>query len=721
MIGGDDKMKQKIGFNLGIYLEGLRQLRVTGFISVICMLGITIIRIIGELPMSQYDGYEYSGAHNYTGVDWMEWLILTFVAITPLLMLQMFQFMNKRNASDFYHSLPHTRSTVFLSMLASVMTWVVISILATVIPSLIGAAIFSKYFSLIYDTFFLFVLCCLAASVLVAGAIAIAKGLSGTILNSIILTAIILFLPRLLIRLLISAIEMNPVFDGTISNAFTSSSLNPVTGIVFSLLGIDYDISVDKMLISVPSIIYGFVLGLVYLVIGLILFVIRKSETASQSATSKKMQAVYRILIATAMCVPAVTTIFDSFTLHKDQDMYWYGMVIYYLIVIFVYFLYELLTTKRLRNLVKAIPGLGLVAVFNVVMYFGISAYYNSAMEFRPAPDEINSVKVMPSSYGDYDSLQYYDYVLREVDGIVLTNPAVIEGVSETLDNNLNAIDKSLGSFYNTLNSSNNPIDTVTFEIDTNGKTEKRNLYMNEKTMLDVNSAICSSRDFKNVWLNPPDISDMDYIHVYSDEYGSGYINEGATEELYAMFRNEVKNADFQKWFNHYVMSDPTSMNFEVQYLSDGKTFYVYIPVYKDIAPDTYAKYMEIYEETQIQNLRDAEEYLDLLDNSGADFHGDIYVDMFPVDTSYYESVTNVSHGWEISSTDFIRELLALRTGDLILSEKDEYVLEISFNVYDIADKNVESLGFYITVPANGDALDKIKELFAEYEGYQYY
>ena len=64
-------MKQKIGFNLGIYLEGLRQLRVTGFISVICMLGITIIRIIGKLPMSQYDGYEYSGAHNYTGVDCM--------------------------------------------------------------------------------------------------------------------------------------------------------------------------------------------------------------------------------------------------------------------------------------------------------------------------------------------------------------------------------------------------------------------------------------------------------------------------------------------------------------------------------------------------------------------------------------------------------------------------------------------------------------------------
>lgn len=715
-------MKQKIGFNLGIYLEGLRQLRVTGFISVICMLGITIIRIIGELPMSQYDGYEYSGANNYTGVEWMAWLILTFVAITPLLMLQMFQFMNKRNASDFYHALPHTRSTIFLSMFASVMTWVVISILATVIPSLIGAAIFSKYFSLIYDTFFLFILCCLAASVLVAGAIAIAKGLSGTILNSIILTAIILFLPRLLMSLLISAIEMNPVFDGTISNAFTSSSLNPVTGIVFSLFGIDYSISPEELLISVPSIVYGFVLGLIYLVIGLILFVVRKSETASQSATSKKMQAVYRILIATAMCVPAVTNIFDSFTLHKDQDMYWYGMVICYLIVIFVYFLYELLTTKRLRNLVRAIPGLGLVAVFNVVMYFGISAYYNSAMEFRPAPDEINSVKVMPLSYDRYDSLQYYDYVLSEVDGIVLTNPAVIEGVSETLNNNLNAIDKSLGSFYNTLyNSGNNIYDAVTFEIDTNGKTERRNLYMNEKTMLDVNSAICSSRDFKNVWLNPPDISDMDYIHVYSEEYGSGYMNEGTAEELYAMFRNEVKNADFQKWFDHYVMNDPTSMNFEVQYLSAGKTFYVYIPVYEDIAPDTYAKYMEIYEETQIQHLREIEEYLDLLDNSGADFHGDIYVDVFPADNSDYSSAELVSHGWEISSTDFIRELLALRTGDLILSEKDEYVLEISFNVYNITDEDIDSLGFYITVPVNSEAVDKINEVIAEYDEYQYY
>lgn len=718
-------MKQKISFNPRIYLEGLRQLRVTGLISVIIMFAITVFRITAELPISYYSGYEYTGSRTYTGVDWMPWLIISFVIITPLLTLQMFQFMNKRNASDFYHSLPHTRSTIYLSLLTAVLTWILLSILATIIPSLFSALVFSKYISFVYDTFFLYMAFCIASSVLVAGAIMIAKGLSGTILNSIILTGVVLFLPRLIMGLLIGAIELNPILDGTIGNSFTSSDINPVTGIVFSMFGIEYT-SEAELLISVPAIVYGFILGLIYLSIGMFLFIIRKSETASQSATSRRMQAVFRILITTAICIPAVTNIFHSFTFYGDQDMYWYGMVIYYVVVVFVYFLYELLTTKKLRNLVKAIPGLGLVAVFNIAMYFGISACYNSAIDFRPAADEINSVKVLPEAYGENDYLTYYDYVLNEVNGVVITSPEVIEDVSVTLNQNLSDIEKSLNVFYDKLyNANSNLYDGMMVEIETNGGSVKRNIYMTEEAYTNVSAAISNSKDFQKAWMTPPDEKRFEFVNTYSDGYGNSYIGETDAIDLYEMYRKELKNADFQKFFDSYIENAMSDMRFEVCYLMDGKTYYVTVPVYEDVTPDTYARYMELYEAKQLEELKNAEEYLTLLENSGADFYGDVWVDVCPneysaysTDGVIYETTSKLyfNQGFSFeNSTDIIRELLAMRSGDLILASESAAVMNISFNVYDVTDDNIDSLGFYLALPADENVIEKLEELEEKY------
>lgn len=720
-------MKQKISFNPRIYIEGLRQLRVTGLISVIVMFAITVFRITAELPVSQYGSYEYRENIAYTGVEWMSWLLISFIIITPILVMQMFQFMNKRNSSDFYHSLPHTRSTIYLSLITAALTWIVLSILATVIPSLLSALIFPKYISFVYDTFFLYTAYCIASSILVAGAIMIAKGLSGTILNSVILTGVILFLPRLIMSLLIGAIETNPIFDGTIGNAFTDNDMNPVTGLVFSLFGIDYT-SEAELLISVPAIVYGFILGLIYLSIGMFLFIVRKSETASQSATSSKMQAVFRILITSAICIPGVITIFHECTLYRDQDMYWYGMVIFYIVVVFVYFLYELITTKKLKNLVKAIPGLGIVAVFNIAMYFGISVSYNSAMDFRPATDEINSVKVIPEAYSEHDYLTYYDYVLNEIGGVVITNPEIIEDVSVTLNQNLSDTEKGLNVFYDKIYSSNSNLsDSVMVEIETNGDSEKRNIFMTEDTYTNVSTAIAGSKDFQKAWMTPPDNKKFEYVFVYSDGYGRAGFEDAESAELYKMYRNEIKDVDFQKFFDSYITNAMSNMRFEVCYLMDGKTYYVTVPVYEDVTPDTYARYMELYEQKQLEELKEAEEYLTLLENSGADFYGDGWVDVYPnsySDQYDYEAAEKLYYNAGFSfenSTDIIREIMALRTGDSVEPEKEQMIIDFGFNVYDVSDDTIDCSGFYIALPADMDVIEKLQELENEYRDQLYY
>ncbi len=732
-------MKQKIGFNTGLYIEGLRQLRVTGLISVIVMLGITIIRIIGEISFPGEP--DVLSASSYTGIDWMAWLVLSFVVITPMLTLQMFNFMNKRNSSDFYHSIPHTRSTVYISFLAAVMTWVLLSIAATVIPSLIGALIFSNVYALVLDTFFIFMLFCISASVLVMGAITIAKGVSGTLLNSIILTGILLFLPRFLMTLILSSLNSHPVLSGTVGGGFFSDSLNPVTAIVFSLFGFDNSVSVTEMVVSAAPIIYGFVLGIIYLIIGLFLFVVRKSETASQSATSRKMQAFFRILIATALIVPVVTTVFDTKHYYSEQDIYGFGLSVWTIVVIFIYFLYELITTKKLKNLVKAIPGLGIAAVLNIAVYFGLAAAYNSEISFRPTADEINSVTILPEETNDWETLNYYDYVLHSLGGVTLTNPAIIEDVSETLGKNLDLAGDNLTNFYNTVhNTGTANVHEMPIRISTNGKDKTRNLFVSEAVYDDINSSLCASKDFKDAWTNLPALSKVTRIDSCFYGYNVEYFTEEESNELYKMFLEETKNADFNTWFNSFISGEPSGMQFDIWMVIDGKSESITIPVYESVAPETVAKAMEFYKKQQQENIDDAMEYLDILDTCDS-FYGEVDVNVEPfssimeysnlsilgiettAEVTYSDTDASFHGGWSLESTDIVREFIDARSGDTFDAERDVAVLNINFNVYSVesSDSEVHAQGLYLSFPASEETVEKLKSIAEEYKDSKLY
>lgn len=731
-------MKQKIRFNTGLYIEGLRQLKVTGLISVIVMLGISIIRIIGELPVNNGYDYEVYSASSYTGIDWMPWLLLSFIVITPMLTLQMFNFMNKRNSSDFYHSLPHTRSTVYISFLSAVLTWVLISIAATIIPSLIGTLIFSDVYALVLDTFFIFMLFCISASVLVMGAITIAKGLSGTLLNSIILTGILLFLPRFLIALILTSLNYHPVLSGTVGGGFFSDSLNPVTAIVFSLMGFVSEISVTEIVVSAAPIIYGFVLGIIYIIIGLAFFVVRKSETASQSATSRTMQAFFRILIATALLVPLVTTIFDTKYYYSNQDTYSFGLCVWVVVAIFIYFLYELITTKKLKNLVKAIPGLGIVAVLNIAIYFGIVAAYNNEISFRPAADEINSVTILPKEIDDWETLNYYDYTLRSIDGVTLTNPVIIEDVSEILGKNLDLADNNLSNFYSTIyNSGTSNVHEIRITISTNGKDKTRNLFVSEAVYNDINSSLCATKDFKDAWTNSIALSKITGIESYFYGYNTKYYDTEESKELYNIFLDEIKSADFNTWFQSFIKNETSGMEFNIWTVIDGKSQSISIPVYESVAPQTCAKAKELYDKKTLEEINNAMEYLDRLDTCDS-IYGEIDVNIesfssimeysnltvlgIPIEEEAVVTDRDIRFdgGWFFESTDIVREFINTRSGDTFDVNRDVAILNISFSIYETSPY-IDSQGYRLSFPASEETIEKLESIAEEYKDKEMY
>lgn len=689
-------MKQKIRFSPGLYLEGLRQLRLTGIIGVIIMAGITAIMLISL--------GEYDNPTQYTGISYLPWLLLSFVGFMPLLMLQMFSFMNKRNASDMYHSIPHTRSTMYLSFSAAVITWVLIILFAAVLTGLIGAWLMPDKIALAYKTLLLWILYCISASLLVGGAILIAKGLTGTLLNSIVLTALVLFFPRFLMSLFIGTLESNPIFDGCLSNSFTASSINPVVGIVFELMGIQYGMGVSALAIHIPSIVYGFVLGLIYFAVGGFLFCRRNSETASQSAPSRFMQAVYRVLVAMTMCSAMIVVLFQDIVIYTSDYTDWTMIIIAYVVIIFVYFLYELLTTRKVKNLVKAIPTLGIVAVLNVAIYFGLAGAYNSAMNFRPAPDEINSVTVLSdSTVGNYGYMNYTDYVLTKAGGIKLTDQEILNDVSYCLELSLDKTEVDVGNLYNDYDN----MTPVLLEIETDGGTYKRNVYMTMDRYQKLSRAVSESKDFQEAWTGLPD-AEIIYIH---DNYNA-FDTDEEVHELYDMFREETKNADLTDWISLNSGSETCDFTFTTECIIQGVSTTLDIYVNEKIAPKTVAYYYEKVDQTQYDRLNELKDTLKQFQEDGITIGGSVY--MYVTDDAYGSLSANFN--WDLfDEYDLVLDALESRA-DGNLKDSDTW-LSMNIDIWYTNEEvdSFEPIYYSFLFPADDTTIEILEELNEEY------
>lgn len=100
-------MNNKKIFSVKMFWQSFLQLKVIGFISTILMVLITCVPICIS-AVNIKSNIEYAGvekASRYVqlvdGNDFIPILILTFAIITPVLVLFAWNFLNKRNTSDF--------------------------------------------------------------------------------------------------------------------------------------------------------------------------------------------------------------------------------------------------------------------------------------------------------------------------------------------------------------------------------------------------------------------------------------------------------------------------------------------------------------------------------------------------------------------------------------------------------------------------------------------
>lgn len=668
-------------FSVGLYIEGLRQLRIVGILGVILMFGsslvINVSRALDYRRQATLYPEESLVLYPIDGIDAMPLLLIVFCAFAPIMVWMLFRFMNKRNSSDFMFAIPNTRLSIYCSYLSAIITWIAAMVLAGLIGVLLPAAIFSNYLNIMYDTVFLFALSTFLCSLQVISVVLIAMSITGTFFSNIVLSGMLLFGPRLFIYMLTSIPESIP-FIGEAPNSFSfwSTSINPIFGFVFEMiLGLGTNSSISTIFYSAVPMIYSVVLSVIYLLFAAFLFQRRKSETAGKSAPNPLLQAIYRIAITMLYCIAVAVIIL--FECNEMTDGMIFSIIVAYLIAVALYFLFELVMTKSLRKMWKAAPGLLIVLVLNGVTIFGMRAAIHNAYQFQPTAEQVESISFVSQKIENGTYIYYNDYIQQKCTDVI-TDQELISNILENLKEDKDLFENGgQGNYYS--NEPRNRYKGFYFKIKTKSETRYRYIRIDPKTQRVLAEQLQQSfQNGNESWRIPPEPIEGS-IWTYND---GGYNWEEGSEKrttLFEQLKEELQTVDFLDWYdiNHNGTETATFyFNYEV-HTEDKETYQFNIPVYAALYPKTAELYNTYLYESEKEEIAEAKQFVETkMQNlrSSEDYDVDI--------TAYYYDTQSQSYQTaNISSTTFLKEIFENGLLDQPIGNTDSYA-DINIYVY---------------------------------------
>jgi len=534
-------------FNAKLYLEGLRQTKLMGIV-------LSVIFIVGSILGSGLEVLSYMSMENpgYTHVELMGLapLLVVFMLIGPiLLVMNMFSFLNKRKASDFYHSVPNTRVCIFMSFLASISTWIV----GIIVPSvLINSLIFTlSPIHIMNGGFILYaILSYLAGALLVTSIVLLAKTITGTGITNVIVGGMIGFFPRIILAaftsLVANAVRIADIESlGMFTNFKYNIPINFSLGIFASMN------SMDEALNFTPGIIYTFVLALLYFVAAGFLFSKRKSETAEKGAPNRFMQHVYRCAISFPVTLVIIAMLFQR-DVQKSELIAIFTIIGF--ITLIIYFGYELLTTRKFKNLAKAIPIFVVIIVADIIFGMSIGLVRDTIFSKTPDAQEISGVRIIDDygmyggSYGGYGGIRSYNDLLLE--DFYLEDDKLAEYVSTGLKDTIDIVKSGEYRYYEETNVSIKTVKGDEFkrriQISQEGKEYIRRVTLTDEEYSEKKTKLPDSEGL-TIQLNSHmfNMNDTDKMNelwkVYSEEYNSLNVED------------KIRHNDINSWEQNFL------------------------------------------------------------------------------------------------------------------------------------------------------------------------
>ena len=571
-------------FSKHLYKEALRQGLAIGIIFTALFLMFSVIQCIGsfnDIQMAETIP-EYDRILTIDGSNFNVLYMLAFYVMAPLLIFNAFNFLTQRSRSDFYHSIPHTRVCLYLSTLTGALTWMLIAVAVPALFSLPIYYLMSASSSFLYvnlASILLLLFNTLAACLVTAGVATIAVSITGMYFPCVIVFGLILFLPKVLLFIFTHQI---------------CSFLPFMTTHSFGIFGsLRYSIPADILLSSLTSNdiswwdssigagIYSLCFGILLMGLGLLLFQKRKSEAAGQSAPNTVLQHIYRTAVGLAVSLlPLMLLINDGFSL---AILFLYGLAV------IACFAYELITTRKLRNLKRATVSIAALVLLNIMIFVGIFA---SCQILKGKKIEVagfrNSEQLVEIST---DTPTYEGLMIKD---IVIDDAAICKMVEDAYNRTV-ANGSTMGSYsYSRYYYSN-----IQLISKTGGKFYRKIAFTQEE-YAKIHSYLSTNAHYKENYIKMPQAPESFTANCVG--------NREYDQKIYETLLNEVKNFSFEQWQSLLGTGNMQEIAAEEQkYTQDGISFIepASIPVYvsgalgtvtyqskymasKSLTPDTY-------------------------------------------------------------------------------------------------------------------------------------
>lgn len=534
-------------FNFNLFKESFKQLRVVGIIFT------AVFGIMGILsPLENYFEYKASITNEYyyspqtfvySALDTTLFMYLVFVLAAPIITLITFSFLTKRNSSDFYHSIPHKRSTIYGSYICAITAWLSI---ITFVPTILMSTLykmFSSYISINIQQIFIASVNTFICSLFVIAAISIACSLTGTILNNIIISGIIIFLPRILMAVICSIIDSSIPF---LLQFDAIPLFMPSTNMVFgSLLYVVGDSSYCNITAFGGYTIYTLAVTLIYLVIALLLFIHRKSEVAGNSSASTKVQSFARLCIGFIITLPIIEYFYSRFV--ADYEEYYnstFFIIVDIAISFIAMFIYEFVSTKKIKKAIFSFMSAPVVLVADALFVGILIGLYNISIDYTPATSNVDYITI--------NTQDDFDYFSNKLSTVNITDKELISLLSNQYKDNVEAFksNKEKPGYTN---------NQIVVSFNEGIKTRTRIIFLSPKNFEAFSQLLIANSDVASVYTDYPDINSGN-IAVYSQ-----YLDAAKSKKVYDTLVKEIKaNPNpIIEYYSNYPEDNILSISFD--------------------------------------------------------------------------------------------------------------------------------------------------------------
>lgn len=585
-------MNNKKIFSVNMFWQTFKQLKVIGILSMAVTLFFVVFPQINSAlyylkHIKLYGEDQIDASAKMVYASNIDILSITFILFTPILVLYVWNFLNKKNSSDFYHSLPYKRECLYFSKLAAVFAWQVMIHVVTYVCLMITFAVFKDCFIVEMWMVFRVFLSIFIANLLCGSAISLACALTGNVFSNICLSGLILFLPRFLCIMIetFAAIKVPTVSDYQVFPLINDAH-NIVAGYILrAFVEIDY----NSLMFSISSIVYTLILALIYMGLGLLVFKLRKSEAAQKSALNKKLQMAISMMLGFVICFISVIFIFAE----EESDRDYMMLVVFFIVAAFVIIVYELATGKKNHLLQRSVPSILMAYVLSLIFGVLVGTVADGMLEYAPKAQNIDYIKIngmsdnQASSFG-YRAADYFDSI---IEGIQIKDKQSCEIVAKAIADN-NSIIKNNKQYYREFNSDNYVKMDIFVKDGLIGANRK--VYIKSDD-IDVIAAAAGKEEKYQERIKSLPIAEEAAIL-----WNSPYMDVENSRRIYNIYKEEYYNMGYEKILNHMI--NPNRITWmSLTFNSKGKTYEAQLPITSE-TPKAAQSYIEYTNGMCIQN-----------------------------------------------------------------------------------------------------------------------